>query len=81
MVSSGQLNDPANHELVSRLTDFYENRNVRLAYNGVVYDGWLTDGQECPICRSNVSDKPVVELEVVRVMMSKPWRCRRPTCS
>jgi hypothetical protein len=43
MISSGQLSDLGDPELVSRLADFYENRNARLEYNGVVYDDWVTD--------------------------------------
>jgi hypothetical protein len=52
MVSSGQLSDLGNPELVSRLADFYENRNARLQYNGAIYDDWVTD-----VARSGV---PVV---------------------
>lgn len=43
MVSSGQLSDLDNSELVARLADFYENRNARLEYNGALYDDWVTD--------------------------------------
>jgi hypothetical protein len=43
MISSGQLSDLGDPELVSHLADFYENRNARLEYNGVVYDDWVTD--------------------------------------
>jgi diadenosine tetraphosphate (Ap4A) HIT family hydrolase len=35
----------------------------------VTWAKWIK-GEDCPICRSNVSDQAVVELEVVRVMMS-----------
>ena len=43
MVASGQLGDLDDLELVSRLADFYENRNARLEYNGALYDEWVTD--------------------------------------
>lgn len=43
MVASAQLSDLDDPLLVSRLADFYENRNARLEYNGVVYDDWVTD--------------------------------------
>lgn len=43
MVASAQLGDLDDPALVSGLADFYENRNVRLEYNGALYDGWVTD--------------------------------------
>jgi hypothetical protein len=43
MIASGQLSDLGDPELVSRLADFYENRNARLEYNGAIYDDWVAD--------------------------------------
>jgi hypothetical protein len=41
MIAAGELNDLDDPELVSRLADFYENRNTRLEYNGSAYDNWV----------------------------------------
>jgi hypothetical protein len=43
MVSSGQLSDLRNPELLALLADFYENRNTRLKYNGAIYDEWVME--------------------------------------
>lgn len=43
MVSSGQLSDLRDPELVSRLANFYENQNARLRYNGEIYDEWVME--------------------------------------
>jgi hypothetical protein len=63
MVSSGQLSDLNNPELVARLADFYENRNARLQYNGVIYDDWVTD-----VARSGV---PVVWDQGARQLLTR----------
>lgn len=51
MVASGQLSDLRDPVLVSRLANFYETLNTRLAYNGALYDEWVTD-----VARSAVPD-------------------------
>lgn len=51
MVASGQLSDLNDPVLVSRLANLYENLNVRLEYNGALYDEWVAD-----VARSAVHD-------------------------
>jgi hypothetical protein len=49
MVASAQLTDLDDPVLVSQLANLYENLNVRLEYNGRLYDDWVTD-----VARSSV---------------------------
>lgn len=42
MVASGQLSDLDDPVLVARLANLYENLNVRLEYNGALYDEWVS---------------------------------------
>jgi hypothetical protein len=51
MIASGQLSDLDDPILIARLANLYENLNVRLEYNGALYDDWVAD-----VARSAVSD-------------------------